>query len=201
MGNPDAVQVRPTEESTATDPHPPGEHTADDIAKVWVLATTAFCLLFGLAGHAAIWWGYYRGRNEAPIAGWTWEPIIGLSLTGVALGAFGGYYIASRRARTAIAASFLLTFLLSFTYALTISGFADIETDGAEALFDDFRTICLAIIGAYFGTEVVIATTKVIQVGHSEGATVNDVKTADRDLAPPPNKAGKAGRARAHGRQ
>jgi apolipoprotein N-acyltransferase len=181
------TETHPDPGSDSSQP-PLGDHTTDAVAKGWVLWTTAFCLFFGLAGHAALWWGYYRGASQGPIAGWTWQPIIGLSLTGVALGSFGGYFVASRRARTAIAASFLLTFLLSFTYALTISGFADLKTDGAEALFNDFRTICLAIIGAYFGTEAVITTTKIIQVGHTEGATVNDLKTADRDLAPPPSK-------------
>ena len=105
------------DETTANPTSP--DALPDDIAKGWIIATTAFCLVAGLAGHAAIWWGYYRGATNNPVAGWRWQPIIGLSMTAVALGAFGGYYVASRRARIAIAASFLLTFLQLSTYALT----------------------------------------------------------------------------------
>lgn len=156
---------------------------AEAVATRWVLGTTGFCLLFALAGHIVVWLAWVHDASK-----WPWQPIVAMSLTGVALGSFGGFYIASRRARTAIAASFLLTFLVTLTYALSISAFLDLKSEGADELFDDFRTICLAIIAFYFGSEAVITSTKVIQVAHTSGTTAQDIKTADRDLAPPPPK-------------
>src|SRR5206468_1030161 len=113
-----------------------------------------------------------------------WQPVIGIALVIVAITAFGGFFIASRRARVAISASFLLTFLVALSYVLTLQGLAQATQGDAKDLFHDFRTVVIVIIGFYFGTETLVADAKII----GAALTTNDpklVQRADRDLAPP----------------
>ena len=70
----------------------------------------------GLLALATTAWLSENGRQVA------WQPIVGCSIAMVAIASFGGYFLASRRARVGIASSFVLTFFLLFSYLLTLKG-------------------------------------------------------------------------------
>ncbi len=122
--------------------------------------------------------------------------VTGISLSGVATTAFGGFYIASRRAR-ATAASFLLTFLVTLPFVLTIEALAGRTTGSASALFDDFRNIVGLIVAFYFASEAAVSGLKVFLAGR-EGANLGAIQRADRDLAPPPSAPPGQGRGCCH---
>ena len=158
----------------------------ESVKPKYVIGTTFFCLLFALFGHVVLWIAYSSGSNlvrqeagQPPIA--VWEAAIGVSVVGVAVIAFGGFYAAALRARVAIAASFLLTFLVILSYALTIRGFAGASVGDASALLDDFRAVVITVVGFYFGSEAIVSAVKVYGVATS-GGTARDVVRADRDL-------------------
>jgi hypothetical protein len=152
----------------------------------YVIGTTVFCLLFAVFGHLILWIAYSSGSNDArqeaglpPIA--VWEAAVGVSIVGVALIAFGGFYAATLRARIAIASSFMLTFLVILSFALTIRGFAAATVGDASELLGDFRAIVISVAGFYFGSEAVVSAVKVYGVATS-GGTPRDIVRADRDL-------------------
>lgn len=175
-------------------PATPGvpEPERDRIAIAPIILTTVICALIAAAGHAVLWIADSQGWT-VPIetsdgtrgAAIPWQPVTGIVLVVIAIVAFGGFFIASRRARVAISASFLLTFLVSLTYILTVQGLAQAtQAGGAKDLFDDFRTVIIVIIGFYFGTEALVSGAKII----GAALTRNDptlIQRADRDLAPP----------------
>lgn len=143
-----------------------------------ILWTTLGCLLFAVGGHAMLWVAYARHwGTKAP-----WQPIAGISIIGVAVIAFGGFYVASRRARVAIAASFLLSFLLMLTFAVTIDRFADGLSETATELLRDYRVVIQTIVGFYFSSEAVVSAAKVIAT--SRTGTAAQIRRADRDLPP-----------------
>lgn len=155
---------------------PPTNDLADGVDTVQVapvVITTVICALAAVVGHVML------GLNFR--YGWLpWQPIAGASVSLVAVTAFGGFYLASRRARVAITASFLLTFLVLLTYVVTIEEVASV-TDGQQGLVTDFRVVVQTIVGFYFGTEAVVAVSKVLGVARS-GGTPAAVRRADRDL-------------------
>jgi hypothetical protein len=177
-------------------PQPPaaedgGENGAlpepDSIAIAPVIWTTAICGLFAVGGHAVLWMGSSLGwtmpTEGSRGASVPWQPVTGIVLAAVAIVAFGGFFIAARRARVAISASFLLTFLVALTYVLTVQGLAEDTQGGAKELFNDFRTVVIVIIGFYFGTEALVSGAKIIGTALGRG-DVKQVQKADRDLAP-----------------
>jgi hypothetical protein len=140
-----------------------------------ILYTTAICAASAALGHAILWLGAAQHW-----VGVLWQPVVGIVLVIVSVTAFGGFYVASQRTRIAIAASFLLTFLVSLTYVVTIQALADAAGRGfAKQLFDDFRSVVLTIIGFYFGTETIISVAKIVR---SDPTAVQNV---DRDLTTP----------------
>lgn len=169
------------------------EPERDTIAIAPIIWTTVICAVIATGGHAVLWVASSLGwtvpietAEGARGAAVPWQPVTGIVLVLVAIVAFGGFFIASRRARVAISASFLLTFLVALSYVLTLQGLAAAtQAGGAKALFDDFRTVVIVIIGFYFGTEALVAGAKII----GAAITKNDpkiVQRADRDLAPRP---------------
>ncbi|GAA2719234.1 MULTISPECIES: hypothetical protein [Streptomyces] len=149
------------------------------------LWTMLVCLLAGVAGHAFL--------LASPDSGGLGKPVIGITLVVVAFTAFGGCYVASQRARVAIAASFLLTFLLSLSYAVTVVGFGQSISGDAKDIFSDFRSAVTLIIGFYFGSEALVGAGRAIGVGLTDGSRAQDVWRSDRDLVvsptaePPPS--------------
>jgi hypothetical protein len=142
-----------------------------------VLITTAICALIGGAGHVTLLVGWEM-RGDSASNALAWQPVVGASLSVVAIVAFGGFYYASLRARVAIMSAFVLTFLLLLTYVLTIREISDAASQAlATALVDDFRAVLQTIIAFYFGTETLISITKLIK--SPPGAAS---RRADRDL-------------------
>ncbi|RPF30378.1 hypothetical protein [Streptomyces sp. TLI_185] len=128
--------------------------------------------------------------------GWEkWIPplqVVGLVLAVVAVLSYGGFYIASHRARVAIASSFLLTSLIMLAFLLTVPAFDDASQTKdqmsaqtyAHQLMGDFRNIVMTVIIAYFGSEAAVGTTKVIASRNARPEEVKAVQRADRDLVP-----------------
>lgn len=164
----------------------------EEIAMRPIIWTTVICAAMAIAGHGLMWAAYALEWNRPGNVNVPWEPIAGISLSVVAIVAFGGFYIASRRARIAIAASFLLTFLVTLPFVLTIDAFVP-QTEQAKDLFGDFRKIVSLIIGFYFASEAAVSGLKVIRAGSSD-VTLADIQRADRDLAPPAAKGTRARR-------
>lgn len=164
-----------------------GDATSDEIAIRPLLWTTGICFALAAAGHGLLWAAYALDWNSPDNQNVPWQPVAGISLSGVAIVAFGGFYVASRRARIAIAASFLLTFLVTLPFVLTIDALALRTTGAAKELFDDFRNIVGLIVGFYFASEATVSGLKVFRAGGSD-ANLADIQRADRDLAPPATK-------------
>ena len=162
------------------------EGGVDEIARKPVIWTTIICVALAVAGHAVIWAAYALEWNKRGDVNVPWHPVVGISLSGVATVAFGGFYISSRRARVAIAASFLLTFLLALPFVVTIEDFALLTRGAAKELFDDFRNIVGLIVGFYFASEAAVSGLKVLRAGGD--TKLADIQSADRDLAPPGTK-------------
>jgi hypothetical protein len=137
-------------------------------------------LLFGAAWLAS--------RDKAL----AWQPVVGLSLSVVAVAAFGGFYLASRRSRVGFAASFVLTFLVLLSYMLTLEGLAaaangsqgggelSASADSVRELLTDFRGAVALIVGFYFGTDAAVSAVK---IWRTESKDAQDVGRLDRDLA------------------
>jgi hypothetical protein len=163
-----------------TDAHASAE--APDVAptrdgRMAVVVTTVCCAIFAGGGHLTLLIAA-QGDDGVPIP---WQPVVGASLALVAVVSFGGFFYASLRARVAIAASFVLTFLLILTYAMTLTQLDAWESDSlADAMLDDFRVIVQTIIAFYFGTETVITMTKIIKIPSSLGSSA--ITRSDRDL-------------------
>lgn len=182
----DQVDLVPA--ATGTETAQPADHGGEEPASISpptldgrraLLVTTALCVVFGAGGHLVLLAGW-AGRTPGQAANLPWQPVVGASLTAVAILSFGGFYLASLRARVAIMSSFLLTFLLLLTYVLTVR---EVQPAGdaplVRALIDDFRIIVQTIIGFYFGTETVLSLTKILRAPKGHGASI---RRADRDL-------------------
>ncbi|MDL5158959.1 hypothetical protein [Actinomycetospora termitidis] len=185
-GDPGDMMSAPTQTTAVADgsPEPPTQEVnpnADGpetgIRRRHIFLTTLWCAGFAVLGQAAMWLSYAFGfTNRVP-----WQPVVGIVLSVIAIGSFGGFYIASRRARVAIMSSFILTFLTAFVYTFTLRGLQDAMD--TNALLNDFRSILLTIIAAYFGTETVVGVSKIVAVSKATDSSSADVQKADRDLA------------------
>jgi hypothetical protein len=181
---------QPVREPQHAAPKGEGQSPASDVDQIAiapVIWTTLICALIAGGGHAVLWLSRSLGWTVPSSEGAVipWQPVTGIVLVLVAIIAFGGFYIAARRARVAISASFLLTFLVALSYVLTLQGLAEAtQAGGAKEIFNDFRTVVIVIIGFYFGTEALVSAAKII----GAALTHNDpkiIQRADRDLGPP----------------
>jgi hypothetical protein len=149
--------------------------------------TVAVALFVGLLYGVA--WGSAKG--SVPFA---WQPVVGFTVSVVAVASFGGYYLASRRSRVGFAACFVLMFLVLLSFMLTLSGLARIVsgTDaGTQAqaaakvvqdLLSDFRGSVALIVGFYFGTDAAVSVVKMLR---TSGGNAEEIARLDRDLAVP----------------
>lgn len=168
---PEAEQSEAAPSSDETDISP----TRDGRTAVFV--TTILCAIFAGAGHITLLIAA-QGDDAVPFP---WQPVVGASLALVATISFGGYFYASLRARVAIAASFVVTFLLILTYALTLTQLGEWSDESlAEDMMTDFRVIVQTIIAFYFGTETLVTVTKIVKIPAEAGATA--ITRSDRDL-------------------
>lgn len=145
-----------------------------------VLWTTGICLVATIGGNAVFWWGLWKHKIDVSIF---WPPLFAIVVTAVALTSFGGFYIASRRARVAIGASFIMTFFVVLAFSLTITAlnFAAQNSLAAD-MVKDFRTVLLTVITFYFGSETVITATKMITARTMGPEARADMGKLDRDL-------------------
>jgi hypothetical protein len=140
-------------------------------------------LLYGVAWRSAV--------GSLPFA---WQPVVGLTMSVVAMASFGGYYLASRRSRVGFAASFVLTFFVLLSFMLTLDGLARVVagSDAGEGaavaakviqdLLSDFRNSVALIVGFYFGTDAAVSIVKMFR---TVGRDPEDIARLDRDLAVP----------------
>jgi hypothetical protein len=122
-----------------------------------------------------------NGERAFSTAGW--QPLVGIALSIVSLVAFGGFYLAARRFRVAITASFLLTFLIMMSFALTLPEFARAtESDFMNRIEDNFFKVVVAVVGFYFGSESLVSIAKAVTVMKAP-ESAHEITRSDRDLA------------------
>src|SRR5689334_14245168 len=122
-----------------------------------------------------------NGQQGVSTAGW--QPLVGIALSVVSLCAFGGFYLASRRFRVAITASFLLTFLIMMSFGLTLPEFAKAtDSDFMHQIEHNFFNVVVAVIGFYFGSESVVSIAKAVTVMKAP-ESAHEITRCDRDLA------------------
>lgn len=176
----DPTPEPPREEPQRVDPTDDAVEEVNVAAIVWTVAIAASaCVLANLVLAAN--YMHDSGRDEGR---WNipWQPPVAIALCVVSLVTFGGFYVAARRARIAIAASFLLTFLAMLPFALTIPELGGVEqTELLEALIDQFGSVVGTVAVFYFGSEAVISGLKLWTTAqHPEAAGV--LRRADRDF-------------------
>ena len=152
-----------------------------DFGRRPLLYTTLACVIAALLGNGVLWWGSANGRIDKTVF---WAPVVGIVMMVIALVSFGGFYAASRRARVAIASSFVVTFLVMLVFSLTITALNDsADAQLAKQLVGDFRSIVLTVVGFYFGSETLITMVKTVA---ARRATDDDMRDSlgriDRDL-------------------
>lgn len=152
-----------------------------------VLWTTGLCAVTLASAHIILgvnYWLELRDGTQDP-SELTWEPVVGLALGLVGIFAFGGFYVAARRARVGIGAAFILTFLAMLSFALTIpamSGYA--ATEFVKQLVEQFTAVVSTVVAFYFGTEAVISGLKIWKTAEAAGSS-QEIKRADLDLGTP----------------
>lgn len=176
------------------DAHDDGVETVDVKAIAWTIGIAAF---FALAANMTLLVNYMHDSTNADSASdWNvpWQAPVAMALSVVSLVTFGGFYIAARRARIAMAASFLLTFLVMLPFALTIPEFGTgDQTALAQTLIDQFGGVVSTVIVFYFGSEAVITGLKLWTTAQNPSAAAV-LARADRDLPRTRSTAGRAGR-------
>lgn len=155
----------------------------------WIAKSSSVCISGASGVFAALIGGFLcviagisnTGR-EIP-----YQPIVGASLAVIAFASFGGYFLASRRARVGLASSFVLTFFMLFTFLLTLEYLNQTASGPSVTVLSDFmrdfRGHVALIVGFYFGTDAAVNIFKIWQSGKATDpeATVR----ADRDIASP----------------
>jgi Na+:H+ antiporter, NhaC family len=162
------------------------------IGSSWTTAGTIGVGLVGIAIMLGRFPGDHRRCGDFRRKALACQPVVGLSLSVVAVAAFGGFYLASRRSRVGFAASFVLTFMVLLSYMLTLEGAAaangsqggelSASADSVRELLTDFRGAVALIVGFYFGTDAAVS---VVKIWRTESKDAQDVGRLDRDLAVP----------------
>lgn len=169
---------------------PPATDETDEVnlpAIVWTMVITiaavtiANLVLLGVAVERQL---AEPGAPPTAVGAIPWQPLVAIPLAIVSLTTFGGFYVAVRRARIAITASFLLTFLAMLPFALTVPELAtSAETEFVSGLLDQFTTVVGTVVVFYFGSEAVISGGKLFATAKNKNATPADIRRADRDMA------------------
>ena len=133
-----------------------------------------------VAGNLVLWVGSATHSVDRVVF---WAPIFAIVVSVVGLVSFGGFYVASHRARVAITASVVTTFIVMLVFSLTITALNEsANAKLAEALIADFRTIVIAVVGFYFGTETVVTVTKIVATRQADPGLRQTLGRVDRDL-------------------
>lgn len=148
-----------------------------------LVTTTAVIASTAVLGNVALWIASAMGQIDRTVF---WAPLFAIVMSVVAVVAFGGFYLASARARVAIASAFVLTFLELMIFSLTIDGLGASKAGLAADLVSDFRSVVITVVAFYFGSEAVITAAKLFTAGRTSGTG-----SLDRDL--PSTQATEAG--------
>jgi hypothetical protein len=109
-----------------------------------------------------------------------WQPLVGIALS---MGSLISFYLAARRFRVAITASFLLTFLVMMSFALTLPEFAkSTQSEFMTQIQHNFFSVVVAVVGFYFGSEAVVSIAKAVSVTKAPESAA-EITRSDRDLA------------------
>jgi len=85
--------------------------------------------------------------------------------------------------RVAITASFLLTFLVMMSFALTLPEFAkSTQSEFMTQIQHNFFSVVVAVVGFYFGSEAVVSIAKAVSVTKAPESAA-EITRSDRDLA------------------
>jgi hypothetical protein len=154
----------------------PADDEFDAVNTRAIVLTVAITAIAGVAAHGVLLANYKLDW------GLPWEPIVAMALTVTPLVVFAGFFLAARRARIAIAASFILTFLVMLPFALTLPGLGEnVDTGLAKSLIDQFTSVVGIVVVFYFGSETVISGIKLWTTAQNPGAATV-LARADRDL-------------------
>jgi hypothetical protein len=169
-------------DTTSSNLSRPSETQDGYINKRAVYVTIAVCVVAALVVHLVLLVAdLFNGEGAYSSAGW--QPLVGIALSIVSLVAFGGFYLAARRFRVAITASFLLTFLIMMSFGLTLPEFARAtQSEFMTRLQDNFFSVVVAVVGFYFGSEALVSIAKSVSVMKAP-ESAHQITRSDRDLA------------------
>jgi peptidoglycan/LPS O-acetylase OafA/YrhL len=154
--------------------------TGTDFGRKPVLWTTVIITGAAVLGNAVLWVGSVTDSTDKVVF---WAPVFAIVVSVVGLVSFGGFYAAARRARVAITASVVTTFIVMMVFSLTISALNDsANAELAKSLIGDFRTIVITVVGFYFGTETVLTVTKILATRGADPGLRQTLGRVDRDL-------------------
>ena len=163
-------------------PSQPSEVVDGYINKRAVYYSIATCVASVVAVHLALMVAALASGGTTNTA-IPWQPLVGIALSIVSLISFGGFYLAARRFRVAITASFLLTFLVMMSFALTLPEFAkSTQSEFMTQIQHNFFSVVVAVVGFYFGSEAVVSIAKAVSVTKAPESAA-EITRSDRDLA------------------
>ncbi len=167
----------------------PASDETHDVDRRVIALTMVGTIVTVVVANALLLWidvdrsGTPQGEPLSGMALVPWQPVVAVALTVVSLATFGGFYVAARRARIAITASFLMTFLAMLPLALTIPELSTVaEERFVSGLLDQFASVVGTVVVFYFGSEAVITGGKLLATARSTAAA-EDIRRVDRDLA------------------
>lgn len=166
---------------------PPQDDGAEHVDVRAIVVTIIIAAVTVILANLVVMVNYMHDSNNATSDDdWNlpWQAPVSIALAVVSLATFGGFYVAARRARIAIAASFLLTFLVMLPFALTIPDLGSGEqTALAKSLINQFGGVVSTVAVFYFGSEAVITGLKLWTTAQNPDAA-RVLARADRDLPP-----------------
>lgn len=156
------------------------ELAGTDFGRKPVLWTVLIITGAAVVGNGILWIGSITESTDKVVF---WAPVFAIVVSVVGLVSFGGFYAASRRARVAITASVVTTFIVMMVFSLTITALNEsANAQLAKTLVTDFRTIVITVVGFYFSTETIVTVSKVMATRGADAGLRHSLGRMDRDL-------------------
>lgn len=153
-----------------------GRWLVGDVAPTRALAgTILFCMVFAALLHVVLWVAYVLDWSDNV----PWQPVASIGVAVIAFASFGGFYVASGVMRLAIGASFILTYVVLMTFAISIEDFG--MSDAARPFVESYEDVLKVVVGFYFAGEAAVSATKVVTANRADG-TPDAARAADVDL-------------------
>lgn len=138
-------------------------------------ATILFCTIFAALLHFALGLAYVLDvSDDVP-----WQPVAAIGVVVIAIASFGGFYLATGTMRIAIGASFILTYVVLLSFAISIDQFG--TSDASTPFLDSYKDVVKVVVGFYFTSEAAVAATKVVTANRTDGDAAT-ARAADVDL-------------------